>query len=443
MSMLNAFSREDFERLSESERALIARREKVLGPAYRLFYEKPLHLVRGEGVFLYDAQGNAYLDAYNNVASLGHCHPRVVEAITRQTAVLNTHTRYLHEGIVDYAEALTGTFPEGLSQAMFTCTGSEANDLAVRIARFVTGGTGIIATDLAYHGLTSAVAEFSPSLGESVTLGAHVRTVPAPDSYRHAPEEMMEKFGRDVRAAIADLKRHGIKPAMLIVDTIFSSDGIFAGPKGFLKPAVDAIHEAGGLFIADEVQPGFGRTGEAMWGFERHGLSPDMVTIGKPMGNGYPMAGIVLRPEVIADFGPKARYFNTFGGNPVAAAAGKAVLDTIRIEGLQQNALDVGRYLMEGLRDLAGRHTAIGDVRGSGLFIGVEIVADRATRSPDASLTTRIVNGLRERRVLISASGPRGNVLKIRPPLVFSRAHADLFLEAFAAVLDELSPQRI
>jgi len=438
MSMVNAFSREDFERLSDAEQALIARREKVLGPAYRLFYEKPLHLVRGEGVFLYDTAGEKYLDAYNNVASLGHCHPRVVEAITSQTAVLNTHTRYLHEGIVDYAETLTATFPAALSQAMFTCTGSEANDLAVRIARYVTGGTGIICTDLAYHGLTGAVAEFSPSLGESVTLGPHVRTVAAPDSYRHSPEEMMEKFGSDVRAAIADLKRHGIKPAMLITDTIFSSDGIFAGPKGFLKPAVDAIHEAGGLFIADEVQPGFGRTGETMWGFERHGVAPDMVTIGKPMGNGYPMAGIVLRPEVIADFGPRARYFNTFGGNPVAAAAGKAVLDTIRIDGLQQNALEVGNYLMEGLRALAGRYHAIGDVRGSGLFIGVEIVADPAVKSPDAALTTRIVNGLRERRILISASGPRANVLKIRPPLVFSRENADTLIDALADVLKTL-----
>ncbi len=438
MSMVNAFSREDFERLSEADRALVARREKVLGPAYRLFYEKPLHLVRGEGVFLYDAAGEKYLDAYNNVASLGHCHPRVVEAINAQTAVLNTHTRYLHEGIVDYAEALTETFPDALSQAMFTCTGSEANDLAVRIARFVTGGTGIIATDLAYHGLTSAVAEFSPSLGEAVTLGPHVRTVPAPDSYRHAPDVMMEKFGRDVQAAIDDLKRHGIKPAMLITDTIFSSDGIFSGPKGFLKPAVEAIHAAGGLFVADEVQPGFGRTGEAMWGFERHGVRPDMVTIGKPMGNGYPMAGIVLRPEVVAEFGPRARYFNTFGGNPVAAAAGKAVLDTIREEGLQQNAREVGRYLVEGLESLAGRYYAIGDVRGSGLFVGVEIVADPAAKSPDATLTTRIVNGLRERRILISASGPRANVLKIRPPLVFSRENADTLVAGLADVLKTL-----
>ncbi|MEW9613079.1 aspartate aminotransferase family protein [Shinella sp. S4-D37] len=436
MSMVNAFSRADLERLGEAERALVARREKVLGPAYRLFYEEPLHLVRGEGVFLYDAAGEKYLDAYNNVASVGHCHPRVVEAITRQTALLNTHTRYLHEGIVDYAEALTATFPDTLSQVMFTCTGSEANDLAVRIARFVTGGTGIIATELAYHGLTGAVAEFSPSLGEAVALGAHVRTVPAPDSYRHAPDEMMEKFGRDVSAAIADLKRHGIRPAMLIADTIFSSDGIFAGPKGFLKPAVDAIHDAGGLFVADEVQPGFGRTGETMWGFERHGVSPDMVTIGKPMGNGYPMAGIVLRPDMIAEFGPRARYFNTFGGNPVAAAAGKAVLDTIRQGGLQQNALDVGRYLTEGLKALAARHPALGDVRGSGLFIGAEIVSDPATKQPDAALTSRIVNGLRARRVLISASGPRANVLKIRPPLVFSRENADMLVDALGDVLD-------
>ncbi len=436
MSMVNAFSREDFERLSEKERALIARREKVLGPAYRLFYEKPLHFVRGEGVFLYDADGTPYLDAYNNVASLGHCHPRVVEAVSRETATLVTHTRYLHEGIIDYAEALTQTFPDGLDQAMFTCSGSEANDLAVRIARFVTGGTGIIATELAYHGLTAAVAEFSPSLGEAVTLGPHVRTVPAPDSYRVPAGEAKEKFGRDVRAAIADLKRHGIRPAMLIADTIFSSDGIFDGPKGLLKPAVDAIHEAGGLFIADEVQPGFGRTGEAMWGFERHGVSPDIVTLGKPMGNGYPMAGLVIRPEIIAEFGPKARYFNTFAGNPVAAAAGKAVLDTVRIEGLQKNALDVGAYLRDGLRKLAERHEAIGDVRGSGLFIGVEIVSDRDAKTPNAALTARIVNGLRERRVLISASGPRANVLKIRPPLVFGRGHADMLLNALGDVLE-------
>ncbi|NKQ69789.1 aspartate aminotransferase family protein [Rhizobium sp. UPM1132] len=428
MAMVNAFTAENLARLSAAEQALIKRRDKVLGPAYRLFYERPLHIVKGEGIWLFDAQGNRYLDAYNNVASMGHCHPKVVDAVTKQTALLNTHTRYLHESIIEYAERLTATFPAELSQVMFTCTGSEANDLAVRIARYVTGGTGIIATSLAYHGLTSAVAEFSPSLGEFVNLGEHVRTVAAPDSYRYSREDQMVKFGRDVEAAIVDMKRHGIKPAMLIADSIFSSDGIVSDPKGFLKPAVDAIHAAGGLFVADEVQPGFGRTGDTMWGFERHGVLPDMVTLGKPMGNGFPMAGLVVKPEIVSEFGAQARYFNTFGGNPVAAAAGAAVLDVIQGEGLQQSALEVGRFMLDALQDLSQEFKQIGDVRGTGLFIGVEIVSDRSDKKADAAATTRIVNGLRERRVLISASGPSANVLKIRPPLVFSQANAELLL---------------
>jgi 4-aminobutyrate aminotransferase-like enzyme len=321
---------------------------------------------------------------------------------------------------------------------MFTCTGSEANDLAVRIARHATGANGIIATKLAYHGLTSAVAEFSPSLGEFVDLGTHVRTVTAPDSYRMAPEEIGEQFRKDVQAAIDDLKRHGIKPALLIVDTIFSSDGVVGGPKGFLKPAVDAIHAAGGLFIADEVQPGFGRTGDAMWGFMRHGVEPDMVTVGKPMGNGYPMAGVIMRPQVVAEFGEKARYFNTFGGNPVAAAAGMAVLDVIKADNLQNNARDVGAFMQDEFRQLAAEFAVIGDVRGAGLFIGVEIVSDAKSKTPDAATTSRLVNGLRERRILISASGPAANVLKIRPPLVFSRENAGMLVAGMREVLETL-----
>jgi len=438
MAMVNAFTAEDFARLDTEDQALIARRERVLGPAYRLFYEQPLHLVRGEGVWLFDAKGNRYLDAYNNVASMGHCHPKVVEAIVKQTGILNTHTRYLHESIINYAEALTATFPSDLSQVMFTCTGSEANDLAVRIARHATGANGIIATKLAYHGLTSAVAEFSPSLGEFVDLGTHVRTVTAPDSYRMAPEEIGEQFRKDVQAAIDDLKRHGIKPALLIVDTIFSSDGVVGGPKGFLKPAVDAIHAAGGLFIADEVQPGFGRTGDAMWGFMRHGVEPAMVTVGKPMGNGYPMAGVIMRPQVVAEFGEKARYFNTFGGNPVAAAAGMAVLDVIKADNLQNNARDVGAFMQDEFRQLAAEFAVIGDVRGAGLFIGVEIVSDAKSKTPDAATTSRLVNGLRERRILISASGPAANVLKIRPPLVFSRENAGMLVAGMREVLETL-----
>ncbi|RKK05809.1 aminotransferase class III-fold pyridoxal phosphate-dependent enzyme [Pseudoroseomonas wenyumeiae] len=436
--MINAFDAKATNGIAPREQELIARRQKLLGPAYRLFYANPVHVVRGEGVWLYDPDGNAYLDVYNNVASVGHCHPHVVAALSRQAAVLNTHTRYLNDTILDYAEKLLGYFPPELSHVMFTCTGSEANDLAYRAARSFTGGTGMIVTRLAYHGVTVAISEMSPSLGDGITLGAHVRTVPAPDLYRANGQDVGEAFGRAVREAIADMAAHGIRPAALLVDTIFSSDGVFSDPPGFLQPAVAAIREAGGLFIADEVQPGFGRTGEAMWGFMRHGVLPDMVTMGKPMGNGHPIAAMVARPEILERFGERTRYFNTFGGNPVSCAVGQAVLEVIENEGIVENARDVGAYLREGLRSLAQRHEAIGDIRGAGLFIGVELVRDRATREPDGEITAKLVNGLRERRILISAAGPHANVLKIRPPLVFQREHADRFLEGVDAVLGEI-----
>ncbi|WP_145103548.1 aspartate aminotransferase family protein [Cereibacter sediminicola] len=417
-------------RLSEPERALIERRQAVLGPAYRLFYERPLHIVRGEGVWLHDADGTAYLDAYNNVASLGHCHPRVVEAVARQAAELATHTRYLHEGVLELAERLLTTLPKGIGHVMFTCSGSEANDLALRLAFAATGGTGVIVTENAYHGVTQAVAALSPSLGPGVPLGAHVRTVPAPDAAKGADAG----FAAAVAAAAADLQRHGIRPAALILDTVFSSDGVFTDPPGFLAPAAEAIRAAGGLFIADEVQPGFGRTGEAMWGFLRHGVVPDMISMGKPMGNGYPVAALALRPELVESFGARARYFNTFGGNAVAAAAALAVLEVIETEGLQANALTVGARLREDLCALAARFPRLGAVRGAGLFIGID-VEHPDSRAPDPLTAGRIVNGLREARVLISATGPLGHVLKIRPPLVFSTAHAALFLDRIESVL--------
>ncbi|MDQ1079298.1 aspartate aminotransferase family protein [Pseudoroseomonas cervicalis] len=439
MSMINAFDPKATNGVGAREQAMIARRQKLLGPAYRLFYANPVHLVRGEGVWLYDPDGNAYLDVYNNVASVGHCHPHVVAALARQASVLNTHTRYLNPVILDYAEKLLGHFPEELSHVMFTCTGSEANDLAYRVARSYTGGEGFIVTRLAYHGVTVAISEMSPSLGQHITLGKNVRTVPAPDLYRGG-EGVAERFAADVRAAIADLEASGIRPAALLVDTIFSSDGVFADPAGFLAPAVAAIREAGGLFIADEVQPGFGRTGEAMWGFQRHGLVPDIVTMGKPMGNGHPIAAMVSQPQILQRFGEATRYFNTFGGNPVSCAVGQAVLEVIEGEGLVQNAHDTGAFLRDGLRQLAQRHELIGDVRGAGLFVGVELVTDRARKTPASAETARLVNGLRDRRVLISAAGPDANVLKIRPPLVFRQEHAERFLEAMEAVLQEISP---
>jgi 4-aminobutyrate aminotransferase-like enzyme len=421
--------------LAPSTQALVERRARVLGPAYRLFYDTPLHPVRGEGVWLYDADGKRYLDAYNNVASVGHCHPHVVEAIARQAGVLNTHTRYLHEGVLDYAERLLATMPRELGHAMFTCTGSEANDLAMRIARAHTKAEGLIVTRFAYHGVTASIAEASPSLGKFVQLGDAVRTVPAPDNYRTAPSELSRAFADGVREAIADLKANGMRPAALMVDTVFSSDGIFTDPAGFMAEAVDAVREAGGLFIADEVQPGLGRTGDAFWGFQRHGVVPDIVTMGKPLGAGHPLAGLAVRPEVLAAFGRECRYFNTFGGNPVSMAAGMAVLDVVEREGLMANAQRVGSYLRAQIAKLAESHALIGDVRGAGLFVGVELVADRRARTPATAETARIVNGLRERQVLLSATGEHANTLKIRPPLVFTEAHADLLVETLDQVL--------
>ena len=438
MTMINAFDASTADRMAPAERALIERRQALLGPAYRLFYAEPVHVVRGEGVWLFDPAGERYLDVYNNVACVGHCHPHVVAAMARQAGVLNTHTRYVNETILDYAEKLLGYFPAELSQVMFTCTGSEANDLALRVARSVTGGTGVIVTSLAYHGVTIAISEMSPSLGAGITLGEHVRTIPAPDRYRNGPA-VGEAMAAAVREAVASMRAAGIKPAALLVDTIFSSDGVFADPPGFLRPAAEAIRAEGGLFIADEVQPGFARTGEAMWGFMRHGVVPDLVTLGKPMGNGYPVAAMVAQPRWLAEFGARTRYFNTFGGNPVACATARAVLEVIEGEALAANALAVGRLLQDGLRALAGRYEAIGDVRGAGLFVGVELVRDRGTRTPDGAFTAQVVNALRQRRILISASGPYANVLKVRPPLVFRPEHAELFLDGLEAVLRELS----
>jgi 4-aminobutyrate aminotransferase-like enzyme len=440
--MVNAFDPATAEQLNPDLQALLARRQRVLGPSYKLFYEEPIHLVRAQGVHMYDAQDNAYLDVYNNVPSVGHCHPHVVEAITKQVGTLNTHTRYLHELILTYAEKLIATFPPALSNVMFTCTGSETSDLALRVARNFTKGTGIIVTETAYHGITSAVSEISPSLGDNVPLGQHVRTIPAPDPLRGNGADVGETFAHNVQVAIDDLKRHGIKVAALIVDTIFSSDGVYADPAGFLAPAVDAVRRAGGVFIADEVQPGFGRTGDAMWGFQRHGVVPDLVIMGKPMGNGLPIAGLIAKPEVLQDFATRARYFNTFGGNPVCCAAGLAVLEVIEGERLMENAHSVGGYMKQGLAELAKRYPSIGQVRGAGFFIGVDLVKDRETQKPDPELAIRLVNGLRKRFILIGASGPEGHVLKIRPPLPFSRSNADHFLSAMDDTLQEANARR-
>lgn len=424
--------------LAPATAELIRRRRAAFGPTSMLFYKRPLHVVRAEGVWLYEADGTRCLDAYNNVPSIGHCHPAVTGAVSRQMGILNTHTRYLHDGVYDYAERLLATMPGELSNIVFTCTGSESVDLALRIARNTTGRKGVIATENAYHGNTSAVTEVSPSSASTDPPAPYVALVPAPDTYRGGAEGLGPRFAASVRDAIETLKSRGFAPAALIVDSIFSSDGIFPGDNGFLAEAVAAIREAGGLFVADEVQPGFARTGEAMWGFLRHGLVPDIVAMGKPMGNGFPMGGVAIRPDLLAAFGAHNGYFNTFGGNPVAAAAGSAVLDVIAAEGLQQNALDTGAYLRTGLVALAEREPAIGDVRGAGLYIGIELVGDRESRAPDPDAAERLVNAMRARKVLIGTAGKFGNILKIRPPLAFGSEHADIFLEALSSSLTDL-----
>ena len=436
--MVNSFDPAAIASLGKAERSMIERRSKLLGPAYRLFYRNPVEVSRGKGVLLYDRDGREYLDAYNNVVPVGHCHPRVVEAVSRQLATLCTHTRYLQEGILTYAEDLLGTFAGDVGHAMFTCTGSEANDLAMRMAKYHTGHKGIIITSEAYHGNSELTAGFSPSLGRNSPLGQWVRQVPAPDSYRMPRSELARIFTEAVASQIEDLERHGEGVAAFIADSLFSSDGIFSDPTDFLAPVAELVRKAGGIFVADEVQSGFGRSGDRFWGYQRHGLVPDIVTMGKPMGNGFPVAGIAVAPAIVAKFGHDMRYFNTFGGNTVAMAAAQATLDVIRDEGLQHNAARIGKVIRDGFAELAKRDERIGDVRGAGLYVGVEIVSDRRAKTPDGALASAIVNGLRERRVLISATGFHGNVLKIRPPLVFSENDAARLLDEAKAVFGQI-----
>jgi 4-aminobutyrate aminotransferase-like enzyme len=415
---------------NEDRSAILARRARLLAPTYRLFYEEPLQIVRADDVWMYDEHGRAYLDAYNNVPVVGHCHPRVVDALSRQARTLNTHTRYLAEQPLQLAEELLGTMPQELGSVIFTCTGSEANDLAARISKAVTGGTGFIVTELAYHGTTDLIAGMSPEEGDP--LGPGVYTVPAPRGADGAAA-----FGEQVRGCIERMRQDGVRLAALLVDTIFASDGIYSHPAGFLAPAAAHVRAAGGLFIADEVQPGFGRLGETMWGFQRHGVVPDLVTMGKPMGNGHPVAAVAGRPGVLAEFSKHRHYFNTYGGNSVSCTAALAVLEVIRSENLRENALRSGEYLQRGLRALASSGAPIRDVRGAGLFIGVELGGDAAGVPGGSAAAQRIVNGLRRRGVLVGSSGRHGEVLKIRPPLTFTREHADLLLETLDRTLQD------
>jgi 4-aminobutyrate aminotransferase-like enzyme/Ser/Thr protein kinase RdoA (MazF antagonist) len=419
---------------SSATRELLERRRRVL-PRSPLFYQHPVHLVRGEGVWLFDPDGRRYLDCYNNVPVVGHSHPRVAAAVTQQQRLLATHSRYLHEAVVELAERVQGTMPPGLDAILMVNSGSEANDLAWRIARAATGRAGAVVSSHAYHGLTEATHALSPEEWAGRERPAHVATVPAPDGYRGAyrrdQDGWAERYAAHIDGAAQELGDRGL--AAMYVDPAFTADGILSPPPGYLQEAARRIRALGGLLIADEVQSGYGRSGSHLWSFQASGIEPDMVVMGKPMGNGFPVAALVVRADLLAAVPEETELFSTFGGNPVACSAALAVLDVIAAEGLVENAAQTGAYLREGLAGLAERHPVIGDVRGQGLLLGVELVDE--ARAPAAGLARKVTEALRERAILISATGPAGNVLKIRPPLVFRREHADLLLQALDEVL--------
>ena len=416
---------------------LAQRRTRLLGPNMSTFYNDPVHIVRGEGVWLYDADGRKYLDCYNNVPHVGHCHPKVVEAIAQQASRLNTHTRYLHDGILDYAERLTGTFSGGLDTVVMVCTGSEANDIALRMGQAVTGKTGVIATDNTYHGNTAAVSQLSTKKPPIGGYASNVRRVPAPDSLTPlggTKEGQAQVFADHVADAIADLNASGHGFASLILCPFFANEGFPDLERGFLDPVAKVVRDAGGILIADEVQPGFGRVGSHFWGHEKIGVQPDVVTIGKPMANGHPAAAVIAKSDVTSAFRSAFGYFNTFGGNPVSCAAAMAMMDVLEEENLVSNAAETGTYALKRMNKIS--HPLIAQVRGAGLFFGMEFVDKDGV--PAGEYTVKVVEAMKTKGILLNRLGRDYNCLKIRPPMPFSKENADLLIDTLAEVLQEL-----
>ena len=433
-------AREFYEREGRSHEEIVRLRRELLLPNLSISYEKPIKFVRGEGVWLIDDGGRAYLDCFNNVCHIGHAHPAMVEAMAKQAATLNTNTRYLHDNIVAYAERLTGTLPKELTVAGFVNSGSEANSLALRMMRAHTGRENAITLDWSYHGTTQELIDISPYKfrrkgGKGPKPHVHVAAVP--DSYRAPadwpPEEHGRRFAESVAELISAMQAKGEGPGFFIAESIPSVAGQVFLPEGYLKEVYRLVREAGGVCIADEVQVGFGRVGSHWWAFETQGVVPDIVTMGKPIGDGHPMAAVVTTREVTDSFDNGMEYFNTFGGNPVSCAIGLAVLDVIESQDLRGNALAMGNYLMDAFRDMQKRHEVIGDVRGLGLFLGIELVTDRRSKSPATEFARAVSNGARRRGVLMGTEGPHDNVLKMRPPMIFSKRDADHLI----AVLEE------
>jgi 4-aminobutyrate aminotransferase-like enzyme len=423
-----------------SDAELLRRRAAALAPSYQLFYDEPVQLVRGEGVWVFDAEGNRYLDCYNNVPSVGHAHPRVVAAAANQTGLINTHTRYLHENVVALAERLGTSLPGDLSSCYFVCTGTEANDLAVQIARAVTGHHGVVVTERSYHGNSDLVGKLSTDSYPESDRPNWLGVVEPPNTYRgqfREPEPALgAKYAALVDDALMELDRHKHGVAAMLIDTSWDSNGVLIAPDDYVEHVAAAVRAAGGLVIADEVQAGYCRLGRHFWGHANYGLVPDIVTIGKPMGAGHPVAAVVTTPEIAARFAERHNYFNTFGGNPVSAAVALTVLDVIADEDLLTNSGTTGALLGSGLTELASRHPVIGNVQGSGLFWGLDLIADRDTREPVAYADAkRLASELRHHGILAGVTGRYTNVLKLRPPLVFRPEHAEVLLGTLDDVL--------
>lgn len=423
--------------------ALVEARRQSLGPNLELSYRRPLKIVQGWMQYLYDHLGREYLDCANNVSHVGHGHPTIVQAAARQMALLNTNTRYLHDLLVEYAERLCATLPEPLRVCYFVCSGSEANELALRLAYAHTRGTDVIVVDGAYHGNTTSLVAISPYKFDGPGgAGAlpHVQKVPMPDVYRGAYKagpDAGRRYAQHVQSAIERIRQGNRRLAAFFCESLLSCGGQIALPPGYLADAYQSVRRAGGVCVADEIQVGFGRVGSRFWGFELQGVVPDIVTMGKPIGNGHPIGAVVTAPEIAASFAGGMEYFNTFGGNPVSCAVGLAVLDVVEQEGLQAHALRVGGYLKEKLLGLMVRHQLIGDVRGEGLFLGIEFVRDRETLEPAGPETAYIAERLKDLGILTGIDGISRNVFKIKPPMVFTAADADRFVACLDRVLAE------
>ena len=423
---------------------ILARRRERMGGNVSISYRSPLKIVRGWMQYLYDDEGRRYIDAYNNVAHVGHCHPRVVEAAREQISVLNTNTRYLHDNIIRYAERLTSLLPEGLEICYFVNSASEANELALRLARAYTSQKDMIVLEAAYHGNTTSLIDISPYKHNGPGgRGAPdwVHTVPIPDvfrgAYRAGDPDAGAKYAAHVKKVIELLKEQGRGLSGFIAESLPSVGGQIVFPAGYLSDVYRYVREAGGLCIADEVQTGFGRVGSHMWGFEMQNVAPDIIVLGKPVGNGHPLAAVITRREIADAFNNGMEYFTTFGGNPVSCAVGLAVMDILQEEGLQAHAARVGTRLLDGLKSFVGKYDMVADARGAGLFLGVELVRDPLTLEPAAEEASFVANRMREHGILLGTDGPYHNVVKIRPPMPFDESDAEFLLATFEKILKE------